>query len=108
MGGAGMTEREAMDFLLAAYRVKMVTHGEAREVFDLPVPEDIAPHQAGDNVDMIICRPCDDQHPLLQIDNQISDCGKCGRPVQFRPHCPPGIKTCLFCAVEAVKREAAQ
>ncbi len=103
-----MTEREAMDFLLAALRerkIEMAVHREAREVFDLPVPEDVRTLADGDpcGIDAIICRPCDDAHPLLLLDNEIGQCRTCGRRVQFRPHCPTGEKTCIFCAVELVR-----
>src|SRR5215831_14798096 len=50
---------------------------------------------------VLLCMACDDERPLLSIDNLVGDCGSCGRRVQYRPDAPVGAETeleCLFCA----------
>jgi hypothetical protein len=60
-------------------------------------------YQPGDPIDVIVCVLCDDEHPLILLDNEIADCCRCGRRVQFRPECPAGPKTCIECAVAMAK-----
>ena len=52
---------------------------------------------------VIVCALCDDDHPLLFLDNQVADCVACGRRVQFRPDCPPGPRHCVPCALALVE-----
>ena len=60
----------------------------------------------GERIDVIVCVPCDDDHPLLLLDNEVADCSKCGRRVQHRPNCPAGPKTCLHCAAVMLPQKA--
>ncbi|HEV2098728.1 MAG TPA: hypothetical protein VGR45_07345 [Stellaceae bacterium] len=100
-----LTERQAFEILMRAVKEGKAagfTDREAKSLADGPIPEEIAPYD-GEVVDAILCRACDDDHPLLELDNEVGECASCGRRVQFRPHCPPGPKTCLFCAADQVR-----
>jgi hypothetical protein len=52
---------------------------------------------------LIVCALCDDDHPLVFLDNQVADCVACGCRVQFRPDCPPGPRHCVPCALALVE-----
>lgn len=56
----------------------------------------------GEEFDAVVCVRCDDDHPLLMLDNLIGECGRCAGRVQFRPTSPPGPRLCVECALALV------
>jgi hypothetical protein len=62
-----------------------------------PAPSALTPDS------VLVCVPCDDDHPLLHLDNVLGDCAGCGRRLQLRPGLPPEVMRlpllCPFCAL---------
>jgi hypothetical protein len=94
-----MTEREAASLLLKAAQrgdIKASALGIWAASFGLPTIK------SGEPAETLLCSACDDEHPLLFLDNEIADCGDCGRRLQYRPEMPIDALTrfrCLFCEV---------
>ena len=56
-----------------------------------------------DVAEVLICKRCDEHHPLVYFDNAIAACSDCGVRVQYRPEMPTDALTrfrCLICEVK--------
>jgi hypothetical protein len=53
--------------------------------------------------DIVVCQLCDDDHPLIFLDNETGDCLRCRRRLQFRPDCPRGAMHCPDCALALLR-----
>ena len=96
-----MTEREAAILLRAMQRGDIepaAAVGAWGASFGLPVvkfEDDVA--------EVLICKRCDEHHPLVYFDNAIAACSDCGVRVQYRPEMPTDALTrfrCLICEVK--------
>ena len=104
-----MTEEKAALRLMAAMRERGVTI----HIHDTPInralvedvvePKLVLVADGDPRPTLIVCVLCDDDHPLIFLDNQVADCVGCGRRVQFRPDCPPGPRHCVPCALALVE-----
>jgi len=100
-----MTEIEALRLLLAAQqegRLKAYAMADApRWVTGIPRADPLEP---GEEVEAVFCSLCDDDHPLISLDNEIGQCSRCQRRVQHRPSVQAGWPLfCLFCALTFIK-----
>jgi hypothetical protein len=101
---------DAAERLLNAMRARGVTIHLHDTPINRALAEDVVEPKlilvAGDKLGaptLIVCALCDDEHPLMFLDNQVADCVSCGRRVQFRPDCPPGPRHCIPCALALVE-----
>jgi hypothetical protein len=109
-----VTEAEAIGFVLAHFREQrrpIVANLRDAVAIGAVIPKDVVDINDvrpdgvnGGPSTTILCRACDDDHPLLQLDNDIDDCVGCRRRVQFRQCMPPGPHLCFWCAVASIRR----
>jgi len=103
-----VTEDEAADIVKRAMIAgRIESYGDPRLwAGSERLEHNVKPHdpQAAPSYNLILCRRCDDAHPLMFLDNETADCCVCGCRVQFRPDVPPGPKTCLICAATQLQQ----
>lgn len=59
---------------------------------------------SGEEADCVVCRLV--STPLYFPDNQVGNCTRCHRMIQFRPHAPKGPpKVCDECAIKNMAKD---
>lgn len=67
----------------------------------------IEEQEDGEACDFVVCIPI--TNPLAFSDNIVTDCCKCGQPIQHRPHAPKRPpKVCIACMQPDMEKEAAR
>jgi hypothetical protein len=77
---------------------RLLTQGLAKQPIFLVASDGVVTKE-----DIVVCQLCDDAHPLIFLDNEIGDCVRCRRRLQFRPDCPRGAMHCAECALAMLR-----